>query len=163
MVGTAHPTRSTGGPFLFHGQPPRTLQSGFQGQRHHPARNAPMAVTSACAALPLPTLRRWLPRPRFSLRVLLIALTVFAIGFPIWYRWPYGETEMIYRQVGGIPNNTLPPLGRIVKIWQRQWGGGRLQHGPMTVYSENGEVAIQYYDKGQPTGRSLAYWNGKLR
>jgi len=28
-----------------------------------------------------------------SLRLLLLAFTAFAIGFPIWYRWPYEATE----------------------------------------------------------------------
>jgi len=28
-------------------------------------------------------------RLQFSLRLLMLALTAFAIGFPIWYRWPY--------------------------------------------------------------------------
>ena len=33
--------------------------------------------------------RRWF---QFSLRLLLIAFTAFAIGFPIWYRWPYQKS-----------------------------------------------------------------------
>jgi hypothetical protein len=28
---------------------------------------------------------------RYSLRVLLLGLTAFAIGFPVWYRRPYEE------------------------------------------------------------------------
>ena len=36
-----------------------------------------------------PAKRRWSPRLQFSLRVLLLAITAFAIGFPIWFRWPY--------------------------------------------------------------------------
>jgi len=59
----------------------------------------------------------WL-RPRFSLRVLLLALTGFAIGFPVWYRWPYVET------VNEHGTNCI-----IICTWQRQWGGGRQKHG----------------------------------
>jgi len=58
--------------------------------------------------------RRW--RLQFSLKLLLIAFTAFAIGFPIWYRWPYEET-------------TAMPGGSLIITWQRQWGGGRAKHG----------------------------------
>jgi hypothetical protein len=67
-----------------------------------------------------PTNRRSWPRPRFSLRALLLAFTAFAVGFPIWWRWPYEEVE--------IPART--PDWTVITTWQRQWGGGRLKHGP---------------------------------
>jgi len=75
------------------------------------------------ASSPAPKPRRW--RLQFSLRLLLLALTAFAIGFPIWYRWPYEETEYRY------PNDdkTLPPEGSVVRTWQRTWGGGRVKSG----------------------------------
>jgi hypothetical protein len=98
--------------------------------------------------------RRW-PRLQFSLRVLLLALTVFAVGFPIWYRWPYEE------EVWESPPGLTPKVGRIT-TWQRQWGGGRLQqgrqqfivgdvtttmyfvdgkrHGPFTVHDAKGRI-----------------------
>jgi hypothetical protein len=65
---------------------------------------------------------RRFPRPQFSLRVLILLLTAFAIGFPIWYRWPYQETQVLD---GGASSRTA--------TWQRQWGGSRLQHGPQTA------------------------------
>lgn len=60
--------------------------------------------------------RLW--RLQFSLRLLLFAFTAFAIGFPLWYRWPYEETE----------SNPIGPAKETV-TWQRQWGGGRKKHG----------------------------------
>ena len=57
-------------------------------------------------------------RLQFSLRLLLLAFTGFAIGFPTWYRWPYEEVEF----------NRTATASRIT-TWQRQWGGGRLKHG----------------------------------
>jgi hypothetical protein len=59
---------------------------------------------------------------RSSLRMLLLALTAFAIGFPIWYRWPYEERvdEPEYRNLADYWH---------AATWQRQWGGGRIRHG----------------------------------
>jgi hypothetical protein len=64
--------------------------------------------------------RRW--RLQFSLRLLLLALTAFAIGFPIWYRWPYEESTEDRNAAGIVTRQTTT-------TWQRQWGGGRLKHG----------------------------------
>src|SRR5438128_977765 len=65
-------------------------------------------------------------RLQFSLRLLLLAFTSFAIGFPIWYRWPYQDT-IVQRD----------PAGKIWSTrtitWKRQWGGGRLAHGPESI------------------------------
>ena len=60
--------------------------------------------------------RRW--RLQFSLRVLVLALTAFAIGFPIWYRWPYREATVHRDSTGAV-------AARRITTWQRQWGGGR--------------------------------------
>ncbi|MCI0358139.1 MAG: hypothetical protein L0211_06635 [Planctomycetaceae bacterium] len=68
--------------------------------------------------------------PRFSLRLLLIAFTAFAIGFPVWYRWPYQESQPAKLK------------GSVVTTWQRQWGGGRLKHGPESTY-ENGKLILR--------------------
>jgi hypothetical protein len=70
-------------------------------------------------------------RPQFSLRLLLLSLTAFGIGFPIWYRWPYRETAILN---GGRSSRTT--------TWQRQWGGGRLEHGTQTL---NGGKITQIY------------------
>jgi hypothetical protein len=72
------------------------------------------------------------PRPRrfrlqFSLRLLLIAFTAFAIGFPIWYRWPYQEVLEERDPVRGAL------MLKRITTWQRQWGGGRLLHGKSEV------------------------------
>src|SRR5437867_4093189 len=68
-------------------------------------------------------------RLQFSLRLLLFAFTAFAIGFPIWYRWPYRETR----------EQRDPATGKLwstrIITWQRQWGGDRLLHGPEQMIS----------------------------
>jgi len=80
------------------------------------------------------------PRPwrlQFSLKLLLLTFTAFAIGFPIWYRWPYEETDS--NQSGTV---------RRITTWQRQWGGGRKKQG-WERQIQNGE-----------TIESLSYRNG---
>jgi hypothetical protein len=74
---------------------------------------------------------------RFSLRVLLVAVTLFAIGFPIWYRRPYEET--VVQAPSGDPF-AAPGEMRITTTWQRQWGGGRLKHGVERVV-RNGKTS----------------------
>lgn len=68
--------------------------------------------------------RRW--HLQFSLRLLLLALTAFAIAFPIGYRWPY-EEEQLRSQPGATP------IVKKITTWQRQWGGGRRKHGAERV------------------------------
>jgi hypothetical protein len=99
---------------------------------------------------PSPT-RRWLPLPRFSLRVLLAAFTAVAIGFPVWYRWPYEEVETVMTT---SPDVNSKPVDRIVTTWQRQWGGGRLKHGRETWYRSDGtKQRVTHYVRGQRHGR----------
>ena len=76
---------------------------------------------------------------RFSLRMLLIVFTAFAVGFPIWYRWPDEEEEAHSVKVQGY---------RQVTTWQRKWGGGRWMHGPK-YRSLNGNVtSLETYRRG---------------
>src|SRR4029434_4006687 len=89
------------------------------------------------------TPRSW-PRPRYSLRVLLLAFTAFAIGFPVWYRWPYEEVE-------GTGRNGSLRAERIT-TWQRQWGGGRLKHGPERTAMGNQTYKLATYRNGQKNG-----------
>jgi hypothetical protein len=96
-----------------------------------------------------PTRKRRLWRPQFSLRVLLIALSLFAIGFPIWYRWPYQDVlEERDPTTGAV---TL----RRISDWQRQWGGERLLHGKSEVHHlwGGGEIVITtHYVHGNRQG-----------
>jgi hypothetical protein len=78
--------------------------------------------------------RAW--RLQFSLRLLIVAFTAFAIGFPIWYRWPYRETI----------EKRDPATGKLwstrIITWQRQWGGERLAHGPEQTILDDGNITI---------------------
>jgi hypothetical protein len=87
------------------------------------------------------------PRFQFSLRALLLAFTAVAIGFPIWYRWPYQETELRYPMTKGVPDRTKPPQHRIVTTWQRTWGGKREKHGPLIKYNlTNNGRRVEHYE-----------------
>jgi len=100
--------------------------------------------------------RRRLPLPRFSLRVLLAAFTAVAIGFPVWYRWPYEEEGE-----DGVINMSVPE--RNVTTWQRQWGGGRLMHGPATSYRADGSKHyVVFFASGQRHGRCEFWEPGRL-
>jgi hypothetical protein len=88
--------------------------------------------------------------------MLLLAFTAVAIGFPVWYRWPYEEIED--NSGVSIPSTFARPSYRIVRMWQRQWGGGRLQHGPETVFRADGsKQCVIYYSNGQRHGRFEAW------
>ena len=123
---------------------------------------------------------------RFSLRVLLIAFTAFAIGFPVWYRWPYTEEELLYPNRKGQPDKSQASNGRVVMTWQRQWGGGRQKtggewtyrdgelrsfytfrngerHGPFTVHSGNGSRVVGQHSNGNLDGELRRFANEELR
>jgi hypothetical protein len=105
-----------------------------------------------------PTSRRSWLRPRFSLRVLLLAFTAFAIGFPVWYRWPYEERRTYFDLA-------------TVSTWRREWGGGRLRQGlaqrkldgrtyETIMYRNNSEHGPYTFDDGY--GRRIVgqYFDG---
>jgi hypothetical protein len=93
------------------------------------------------------------------LRVLLAAFTAVAIGFPVWYRWPYSEEETLYDwDYQRATVRSSPPAQRVVRTWQRQWGGGRLQHGPERIYRMDGSLQyVTHYVRGQRHGRYEAW------
>src|SRR6188768_3780295 len=80
-------------------------------------------------------------RLQFSLKLLLLAFTAFAVGFPIWYRWPYEEVDD--ESSPGSPTEL-----RRVTTWQRQWGGGRLKHGPQSLIEDGKTVESLVYRNG---------------
>jgi hypothetical protein len=95
---------------------------------------------------------------RFSLRTLLVALTLFAIGFPIWYRWPYREVELIYRNVNGQPDKTKPPVMRVVSTWRRNWGGKPYKQGESIVYrADGGIIARTEYRRDKRNGPKKSF------
>src|SRR5262245_65177422 len=90
-------------------------------------------------------------RLQFSLRLLLLALTAFAIGFPIWYRWPFEEVEREYSSAKVSTANK--PYATITRTWRRKWGGGKVQHGRTVNEREGGSLKfVEYFENGQRHG-----------
>jgi hypothetical protein len=97
--------------------------------------------------------RSWL-RPQFSLRLLLLAFTAFAIGFPIWYRWPYEEVAQFPSPISG----TAKPIDdKRITTWQRQWGGSRLKHGPERRTIGGQLTSLTTYHNGHKEGPYMDY------
>jgi hypothetical protein len=94
-------------------------------------------------------------RMQFSLRLALIALTAFAIGFPIWYRWPYEEVHLEKSPAGTV-------VAKRVSTWQRQWGGGRLQHGYEKSFLGD-TVMSAMYTHGMEHGPYEQTYKGKTK
>jgi hypothetical protein len=103
--------------------------------------------------------RRWSAfAPRFSLRLLLAAVTAFAIGFPLWYRTPYTEEELVYREVNGQPDKARPPVMRVVTLWKRNWGGKPYRHGESRVYrADGGIIGSSEYRRDKRHGPKKSY------
>lgn len=102
--------------------------------------------------------RSW--RLQFSLRLLLLALTAFAIGFPIWYRWPFEITKHHYP--GG--DKMKPPIATTKSTWQRTWGGGKVRSGRSVLEGSDGRTTrkkIEHYANDKQHGTLEDYLNGK--
>jgi hypothetical protein len=95
--------------------------------------------------------RAW--RLQFSLRLLLVTMLAFAVGFPIWYRWPYEEVEVQGKPPDAVTRTTT---------WQRQWGGGRLRHGPEAWSYVPFGSAITNYENGIKEGPYLELRDGQV-
>ena len=111
------------------------------------------------ATSPAPKPRR--SRLQFSLRLLLLAFTAFAVGFPIWYRWPFEETN----EFDLDPFATGSGTTTITRTWRRTWGGGKIQSGREIEEVRRGKFSrktIRYYDKDQLHGKFEMYEGGKL-
>jgi len=67
-----------------------------------------------------------------------MAFTAVAIGFPVWYRWPYEEESQIIETGVGV-------VERRVTTWQRKWGGGRWKHGEQTRYRKDGSKQFVFH------------------
>jgi hypothetical protein len=101
-------------------------------------------------------------RFQFSLRVLLAAFTLFAIGFPIWYRWPFTEAKVQYPIVGGKPDKSKPPIRKTIVTWQRTWGGGKLRNGSRTHEVLPGFKSVEYYENDVLTGPYAEFYDGAI-
>ena len=87
----------------------------------------------------------YLPRPRYSLRALLAAFSAAAIALPIWYRWPYTETEVFSR-----PGSKQ--VAKHMTTWRREWGGGRTKHGLETFAINDQVVRMMNWQEGLEHG-----------
>jgi hypothetical protein len=110
----------------------------------------------------IPRRRSWL-LPRFSLRVLLLAFTAFAVGFPVWFRRPYEEVE--------LRDKVNASQFAIIRTWQRKWGGERRQHGEERWTVDGVSYQTTTYRNGQKHGPFSQYFlvaestfsNGRVR
>src|SRR5688572_6378681 len=96
-------------------------------------------TTTAAPAAPK-SRRRFLPQ--FSLRALLVVVTLSAIGTALWYRWPIEETvdlaEDPLELVVGTRMKEFP--SREVRTVRRAWGGELIRHGPTRQYNFQGKL-----------------------
>jgi len=107
---------------------------------------------------PPPTSPARRSRLQFSLRLLLIGLTAFAIGFPIWYRWPYVETEVVYFGSG----KSQRPLRTMSSTWRRTWGGGKAKHGRAIGEYLQWEKTVSHFQDGKLHGPYAVHFQGQL-
>jgi hypothetical protein len=109
--------------------------------------------------------RRWL-RPQLSLRVLLLLVTAFAIGFPLWYVWPYTVHEYQYPSVAGQEDRTKPPQAETISSWKRTWGGEPVLHGKHILRFDNGRHGTvertTNYVLGKRHGEYIESRNGEV-
>jgi len=83
-----------------------------------------------------------------------LAFTATAIGFAVWYRWPYTEVTLQYHMIRmpdgtHVADKTRPPWGRVETTWRRNWGGWRTKYGPRTDYDHKGSAqeVIEFFEK----------------
>jgi hypothetical protein len=72
------------------------------------------------------------------------------VGFPLWYRWPYEEIEPFASP--GLMSN-----GSRAITWQRQWGGGRVKHGPERLMFMGQTATLTTYQNGRKHGPKANY------
>lgn len=84
-------------------------------------------------------------RLQFSLRLFFLAFTAFAIGFPLWYRWPYVETQDVHDPVTGAV------VEKRITTWRRQFGGDKIRHGKSQRIFGAGTIT-EHYSVGRRHG-----------
>jgi len=96
------------------------------------------------------------------LRVLLLLLTLFAIGFPVWYTWPYRSRTPHYPIIAGKPDPTKAPTGETSSQMKRVLGGKPVKHGKTVIV--NGPYERTYtYDNNVLHGEYIEQLNGRVR
>jgi hypothetical protein len=122
-----------------------------------------MAVSSSLAASP------WRPRVfRYSLRALLIALTLTCVGLWYWYRVPFTKEIDHPRQDGvfhWMEQAGPVPLGREVQRFRRVLRGKPIREGRTEWYDIEGHLVIEEnWREGSLHGPMIRrYTNGKVR
>ena len=81
--------------------------------------------------------RRWFA-PRFSLRALLLLVTILAVAAAVWWRWPLQQTQQtkVNHRIPGV-NTTV--YGTETITYHRGWNGSLIRHGKRTLVY-NGEL-----------------------
>jgi hypothetical protein len=79
----------------------------------------------------------------------LLAVTAFAIGFPIWYRWPYEEEKI--QEVSRSGKTERVGTGQFT-TWRREWGGGRTKHGRERQFTQGKLISVTTFRNGKRTG-----------
>jgi hypothetical protein len=69
---------------------------------------------------------------RFSLRMLMLMMTVLAIGSGVWWRWPIQRTQQT-KMNHRIPGVGSPIYGTETVTYHRGWNGVLIQHGRRTL------------------------------
>ena len=123
-------------------------------------------TTAATPVAPRP--RRWFV-PQFSLRALLVVVTLSAIGTAVWYRWPIKEETDIYARLSPGMKALWKPENmtsvRTVVTYHRVWGGKKVRHGWTRRYHANGQLVSEVlWREGVQHGPSRSWFpDGKLR
>ena len=119
--------------------------------------------TAATPVAPKPR-RRFVPQ--FSLRALLVVVTVSAIGMAVWYHMPI-EEEVEYpvtpQLLASLPQNDWMPK-REVRTVRRGFGKDRVQHGWTRVYDFAGRLYREtLWQESQQSGPTREWHKGVLR
>ena len=82
--------------------------------------------------------------PQFSLRALLIVVTLSAVGTVIWFRWPIVEDVDLYAQLSPAQKARTTPRKMLVTrrttAFRQVWGGGRVREGWRREYNFQGQI-----------------------
>ena len=89
-----------------------------------------------------------MPRLQFSIRALLLLMTVVGVGFVV-YRWPWTVTKET-------------PLVTTTTQYRRGWNGKALKHGRETIAYFDGIYVESWYDDGELRRERTVHGDGMI-